>query len=120
MSTETRASNKSDCKSIHQKILTYQEYFRSERYKRYQREFGSELNGFRLLFLAAFPSGLAALCRLVRDMPPRDFIWLTDQQHMFEMGTSAKIWVRGGVDQGQPHSILGNTMARAVPLIPRK
>ena len=101
---------------IRQKIINYQIYFRTARYKRYQRLWNCELIGFRLLFLAPSPPRLTNLCRLARDMPPSDFVWLTDQTLMFEQGLSAKIWARGGKEEGAPQSLLGNELACSAPV----
>jgi hypothetical protein len=61
-----------------------------------------------------------ALCRLVQEMPPSDFIWLTDQQRMFTHGLSAKIWARSGKQDSNRESILGNEMACRAPILPIK
>jgi len=120
MGTETIASMDRDHKDIRQKILNYQALFRSGSYKRYEYLFGSKLNGFRLLFLVNSPSRLISLCRLVREMPPSDFIWLTDQGKMFSHGLAAKIWARGGRNDDHPQSIIGPKLACKLPLIGSK
>ena len=116
MGTETIASMDRGHKDIRQKILNYQTLFRSGVYKGYERVFGAQLNGFRLLFLANSIPRLTSLCRLVREMPPSDFIWLADQEKMFSYGLAAKIWARGGRDEGAPQSILGH-LSRNAPVI---
>jgi hypothetical protein len=111
--TETMASVRRDTTDIRQKIIRYQEYFRSQRYKYYEAVFHCSLRGFRLLFLTNSPGRLAALCQLVQEMPPLDFIWLTECSRLFPEGVSAKIWARGGDLQGPPQSILGSLYCRA-------
>jgi hypothetical protein len=118
MGTETIASMDRDPKDIRQKILNFQTLFHSSHYKRYERIFNSKLNGFRLLFLTNTASRLAALSRLVKEMPPSDFIWLTDQQRMFTHGVSAEIWTRGGRYDDPPQSILGPKLACETPVSP--
>lgn len=114
MGTETSASPKRIQNDIRQKIINYQSYFRSGQYKRYDKIFGTRFNGFRLLFLTnSFPR-LKTLCRLVREMPPSDFVWLTSQERMFSSGLSEKIWARGGRYDGLHHSILGENLARRI------
>ena len=94
--TETIASSNQSSKDIRHKILNYQTLFSINQYKCYEDVFGSKLNGFRLLILVNTASRLTALCRLVQEMPPSDFVWLTAQEEMFSRGVSAEIWFRGG------------------------
>lgn len=112
LGTETMASTKRDRTDIRQKIVNYQWYFRSLRYKRYEKAFNGSLRGFRLLFLTHSQGRLTALCRLVREMPPSDFVWLSECHRLFTDGASAAIWARGGDLQGQPQSILGTLRCR--------
>ena len=104
-------------KDVRQKIINYQALFRSGHYKRYARVFDASINGFRLLFLANTSARLASLCRLIKEMPPSDFVWLTDQEIMFSHGLSAEIWVRGGRNNESLQSILGPNLACKVPVI---
>jgi hypothetical protein len=106
--TETLASTRNPG-SVQQKIINYQQYFRSGGYKRYQDLWNCEFNGFRLLFLAHSPGRLAALCRLVQETPPSDFVWLTDRDRMFAEGMSADIWARGGKLDAPLESIVGRS-----------
>jgi hypothetical protein len=116
MGTETLASENRNSKDIRQKILNYQALFRGEQYKRYERKFNTKLNGFRLLFLANTSARMAAICRLIREMPPSDFIWVTDQQRMFSHGLSAEIWTRGGKNDALSRSIMGLKPACEAPV----
>ena len=112
--TETLSSPQRDMKDIRQKILNYQWYFQSLKYKRYERIFEtSRLHGFRLLFLSKTIGRLAALCRLTQEMQPSNFIWLTEQGRMFHEGVSGKIWARGGNLQILQRSILGRLCCKA-------
>jgi len=117
MGTETIASMDRVPQDIRRKILNYQELFRSGDYKKNESVFESKLNGFRLLFLANSEARLISLCRLAREMPPSDFIWLTDQGRMFSHGLADKIWARGGRNEAPPQSILGPGLARELPRI---
>lgn len=114
--SETLASGRRGAKDIRQKVINYQRYFRHTGYKRYQDIWDCTLNGFRLLFLAQAPARLAALCRLVRDTPSSDFIWLTDQDRLFAKGVAADIWARGGKLNAAQESIVGPTMSLVAPL----
>jgi len=111
MGTETIASPKHDPKDIRQKIINYQALFRTGQYKRFEKIFRTQFNGFRLLFVANTHARLKALCRLVQEMPPNDFLWLTDQEQMFANGLSAKIWTRGGRDNNPLQSMIGPKLA---------
>jgi len=118
MGTETVASLKRGPEDIRQKVLNYQRYFQSRRYKRYEKTWNSRFNGFRLLFLANTTSRLTLLCRLIQEMPPSGFIWATDLEQMFSQGLSAETWVRGGRQDASPESILGASMACSSPILP--
>ena len=117
MGTEPKASLDRNPRDIRQKILNYQTLFRTNHYKHYERIFNSKHNGFRLLFLTNTASRSTALCRLIKEMPPSDFIWLTDQESMFTQGVSAKIWTKGGRYDDPPESILGLKMACKAPAL---
>jgi len=120
MGSETLASARRGTKDILTKIISYQQYFRSGGYKRYQDLWDCELNGFRLLFLAHSPTRLAALCRLVQETPPSDFVWLTDRDRMFSEGVSADIWARAGKVDAPLKSIVGRALSRVTPLSGRQ
>lgn len=111
--TETMASPKRDMNDIRQKIINYQWYFHSKRYKRYEEVFKRELRGFRLLCLTSTYGRLAALCKLTQEMFPREFIWLTECSLLFPDGVSAKIWAIGGELHGPQGSILGSLCCKA-------
>ncbi len=115
--TETVVSTRRAMTDIRQKVVNYQFYFRSARYKRYEGIFNRKLNGFRLLFLTHNLGRLTALCKLVQEMPPSDFVWLTECSRLFSEGAAAEIWARGGNLQGQPLSILGSLRCQAMPAL---
>jgi len=116
MGTESLASANPGTCSVLQKIRAYQWLFRSGTYKRYEVAWGCRLTGFRVLFVVNTPVRLVGLCRLVQQSPPSDFIWLTDQDRLFEHGIGADIWVRGGHIDDRPESILGLTLGRPTPI----
>ena len=111
--TETIASLKRKPNDIRQKILNYGSYFDSLRYKRYEKIWNCHLEGFRLLFVTNTTERLASLCKLVREMPPSDYIWLTEQSRLFTDGVSAAIWSCGGKIDSPPESILDGLCFRA-------
>jgi hypothetical protein len=112
--TETLSSPQRDMKDIRQKILNYQWYFQSLKYKRYEAIFETaHLGGFRVLFLTKAAGRLAALCKLTQEMQPSRFIWLTEQERMFNDGVSANIWARGGNLHATQQSILGRLCCKA-------
>jgi hypothetical protein len=116
--TETLSSPQRDMKDIRQKILKYQWYFQSLKYKRYEAIFETcNLRGFRVLFLTKTVGRLAALCKLTQEMQPSRFIWLTEQERMFTYGVSANIWARGGNLHATQQSILGKLCCKS-PLSP--
>ena len=111
--TETIASPKRDMTDVRQKIVNYQWYFQSGGYKRYEGVFEANLRGFRLLFLASTHARLMGLCKLVQEMKPSNFIWLTECDRLFADGASAEIWAKGGDLQGPQQSILGSLCCHA-------
>ena len=117
LGTEPVVSVSGGGRDLRQKILNYQMYFRSERYKRYEELWHCRFNGFRLLFLANSPGRKAAICNLVQEMVPSDFIWSADQMAMFENGLGAEIWARGGKDQARHQSILGSLSIPNIPVV---
>ena len=111
--TETLSSPQCDMSDIRQKILNYQWYFQTLKYKRYEKIFGIPfLHGFRVLFLTKTAGRLAALCKLTQEMAPSDFIWLAEQERLFTDGVFAKIWARGGNLQVVQRSIIGRMHCR--------
>jgi hypothetical protein len=117
MGTESMASLGRSPKDVRQKISNYQALFRTGHYKCYEEIFKSKYNGFRLLFLVNSSSRLVSLRRLAKEMPPSNFIWLTDQERMFTNGVSADIWVQGGQYEEPPRSILGSNLACKAPVL---
>ena len=115
MGTESRASTKPNRPSVQQKIRNYQAYFRCGRYKRYESHWNCSFRGFRLLVLCNSAGRLGSLCPLVRQMPPSDFIWLTDQGRLEDLGAGAAIWARGGRLKEPLESILGSQMPEPLP-----
>ena len=113
--TETLSSPQRDMKDIRQKILNYQWYFQSLKYKRYEKIFKvPHLHGFRVLFLSKTVGRLAALCKLTQEMQPSEFICLTEQERLFSDGAFAKIWARGGNLQVAQRSIIGRLYCRTL------
>ena len=108
MGTEPIASSVRDKQDITSKIASYQTYFRSRRYKRYEQTRNVSLNGFRLLFVTSDPLRTQRLCRAVRSLPPSDFVWVTSRERIFSEGISGDIWFRGGKVETSMHSILGS------------
>lgn len=113
LGTETVASPSRERTDVRQKILNYAACFESLAYKRYEKLWGCELRGFRLLFLTDTVGRLSQLCSLVREMAPSDFVWLAEKNRMFEDGISGMIWFRGGRLDASPQSILGSLGCRA-------
>ena len=117
MGTESSVSLDRSPKDVRQKISNYQALFRTGHYKCYEEIFKSKYNGFRLLFLVNSSSRLVSLCRLAQEMPPSNFIWLTDQERMFTNGVSADIWVKGGRYEEPTRSVLGSKLACKAPVL---
>jgi len=108
MATESLASGKGYKGNIEEKIINYQLSYKLVRYKRYESFFKCRLRGFRLLFLTNDFTRLGKLSKLIVQMPPSDFINITDQGSLSAKGLWAPIWYRGGRVDQQPVSILGS------------
>lgn len=109
--TESLSAERKSPGDVHSKIARYQSYFREKGYKRYEGVFNASFRGFRVLVLAATPGGLSALCGLVRQTPPSDFIWLANVAALVSGGIHERIWARGGRDHEPAQSILGSQFA---------
>jgi len=108
MGTEPLASTTRGASDVRQKILNYQAYMRSRRYRRYERLWQCQLRGFRLLFVTHTATRLSGLCQLVANMPPSDFIWSTDLNRVNREGVWSAVWFRGGRLHDHPETILGS------------
>lgn len=109
MGSEAIASRSRPESSVRHKITTYQAYFHNGGYKRFGQRWECEFNGFRLLVVTASARRLDALCRLTRETPPADFVWLTDQDRLIGEGLSHRIWARGGRQEAALESIVGSS-----------
>lgn len=110
MGSQPGTSGRAPERDIRRKILNYQSYFGTGRYHRYERLLGCKIRGFRVLFVTASLNRCRFLCRLLRAIPPADFIWLTDYGRLLKVGLWAAIWARGGRDNQAAESILGSQM----------
>jgi len=120
LGTEHLASGKREARDVRQKIANYQALSGSERYKVFEKIFGLAFKRFRVLFVTVSPEREVALCKLIQEMAPSEFIWVTEQQRMFSQGLADAIWIRGG-QMNVPHeSILNEEMRRPTPVLPLK
>jgi len=116
MGTESLASPKRNNQDIRQKIINYQIYFRSNKYKRYEDIWKCHFNGFRLLFLTNNTARMKTLCQLIQEIPPSNFIWITEQRKMFSQGLADTIWVQGGNLDKPLKPIVGEKMWQPSPI----
>jgi len=115
--TEPLTSSQRDGSDLAQKIVNYQRCILSDQYKVCSKVWQHDFNGFRALFLTCSPERMASVCRLVQEMKPSDFIWVTDEDGMLNHGLADKIWARGGrMLPSPPESILNWDMACSSPL----
>jgi hypothetical protein len=111
MGSESLNSSSLNSNNISTKIKNYRAYFQSQIYKRYETRWNTKFNGFRLLFLTNTTSRRLTLSRFIFSDMTNDFIWITDQDQMFQHGIGGKIWTQGGDASSSPKSILGPTLA---------
>jgi len=112
--TEPQTSAKAG-RGLSAKLVAYQAYLRIGRYRRYEEVVGAKLRGFRLLILVDGSRRLAAVCRLVRESPPSDFVWVTSREQALRHGCWAPVWTPGGKIGDELHSILGTQMPCPCP-----
>jgi hypothetical protein len=103
--------------AISRKLACYQRYFATEGYKKYEERWGSLFPGFRLLILAETAQRTEAICRLVRESPPSEFVWIAEYGNMLAQGLHAPIWYAGGDTQLAAQSSLGGQYERVKALI---
>ena len=96
-------------------ITNYIVYFSSEGYKRYQKKWECELNGFRVLFVTNSAQHKEVISRFLRESKAYDFVWVTSREQLFQYGLSGNVWTRGGYSTHQ-QSILGPSLAQELPL----
>jgi len=119
--TEAIASPKRRQDDLRQKVINYQVYFLSQRYKRYEKILRSGFTGFRLLLLTNTEQRFAAVCRLIGEMSTDragsdvDFIWASHQKLIFDKGVSGKIWTKGG-NTTLPGDSVFDTYSKSVPI----
>ena len=119
MGTEPLRSSEPGRSDVAGKIANYQQYAVSGGFRTFGDFWKHEFTGFRLLFLTKTSERMAAICRLVHDAPPSDFVWITDEERMFSQGLGDAIWSRGGHGADRPpESILNWSLARPTPLPP--
>lgn len=118
--TETLVSKNPLVKDIRNKIVGYQEIISAKTYKDFERSFGHDFKGFRVLFVSASEKRFEQINRLIRGIPQTDFVWNTTIETIRQHGIFDQTWVRGGNMEGQLSSILGPSMHFQSPeLIPK-
>jgi hypothetical protein len=108
MSTEPLASPSGKPNDIRRKLVNYRIALAKKLYKGCERITGTPFNGFRVLFVANTLARSADLCRLVEEMAPMDFVWVTDHGRIETDGLHGNIWRRGGRAGAALQSILGS------------
>ena len=109
LGTETIADPKRiNDTDLRHKICVYRAYLGRGGYKRSQDRtlFQGQFRGFRLLLVSSTVQRCTALCQLVRQLPPSDFVWVTDYNAVENHGMGHPVWFAGGQTQDK-HSILG-------------
>lgn len=117
MSSEAITSTNPQVSTIAQKMINYQTYFLKNGYKRYEKKWNCQLNGFRCLFLTDTSDRAHTISKHILNHKAKDFYWITDRQKLFKLGLSAKIWHRGGNTQLPPESIIGPSLARDLAVL---
>lgn len=113
--TEPLTSARGRNRGLAAKIAAYQAYLQTGEYERYEEILRTKLRGFLLLLLVDGVARWASVCRLAREMPPSDFIWLTSRDQLLRAGCWSAIWSEGGRITEAPKSILGSKMPQPCP-----
>jgi hypothetical protein len=100
------------------KLAAYQAYLSSDRYRRYEDILRAKLRGFRLLLLVDGAARFAAVCRLVRETPQSEFVWVTSREQLLHGGCWGPVWTVGGRITDPSQSILGTKMPVPCPTPP--
>ena len=116
MSTESITSSKIRTDNINQKINNYKAYYSCNGHKRYENKWKDEINGFRVLFLTNSNSRKGTISRYIYGKIEFDFVWVADQDSMFEHGLGGNIWAKGGDTISSQRSIIGPTLECDTPL----
>jgi len=117
MSTEAITSPNHSTTTIAQKVVNYKSYFSSQQYKRYEKKWNCEFNGFRCLVLTNSHSRKELIANYLIDLQNVDFIWIADQDQLFKQGLGSKIWIKGGAFHLPLSSIIGSNLAFEKQLI---
>jgi len=111
MSTESLSSNNKTNTTIAHKLKCYYAYFLNLGYKRYQKKWMDEFNGFRVLFLCNTARRKELICRYMDSFDKYNFVWMTDALQLHQNGLAANIWIRGGNRHESLKSILGPSLS---------
>jgi len=113
--TEPLTSARGRNRGLAAKIVAYQAYLQTGQYERYEDILRTKLRGFLLLLLVDGVARWASACRLAREMPPSNFIWLTSRDQLLSAGCWSAIWAEGGKITEPLQSILGSKMPQRCP-----
>jgi len=116
MSTEPITSSNINTETISQKAQNYYTYFLNKGYKRYHKKWNFDFKGFRVLFLTNTAQRKETISRFLKEDSTFDFIWVSDQEMMFNQGISDNIWLRGGNISSPPESIIGPSYSQELIL----
>ena len=114
ISTKTISGSKNSI-SIIREIKNYHAYLISGVYKRYERKWKDQIQGFRLLFLCDSVKRKEMITRNVGHYSTLDYVWIKDRESMFRHGLTGRIWIRGGNKKIPLQSILGMTDTLDLP-----
>jgi len=113
--TETLVSKNPLVKDIRNKIVGYQEIFSAKSYKNFDRNFGHDFKGFRVLFVSASEKRFEQINRLIRRIPQTDFVWNSTIEIIKQLGIFDQIWAKGDNVEGELFSILGPSIRFRCP-----
>jgi len=108
--TEPLSSGSENRSDLWHKIVKYQAYLASRRYRRFETLWECSLKGFRLLIVTSTRSRCAAVCRLLREMRGTTLAMTTDCESLLRSGFGADVWVVGGQVDAARASVLGSKM----------
>jgi hypothetical protein len=114
MGTQPLIGGRGPNRDVRSKILRHQAWFCGGEYRCFSTS-DRLFTGFRVLFVAGGASRVASLCQLIRQTPPSNFVWATDDPRMRREGLWGRIWTAGGDLSRAPESILGSLAPVSCP-----
>ena len=108
LSSEPLASSAPN--SISRKVQNYRRMLAQKEFGEHPTEAPYPYKGFRVLILTDTLQRSTQAARLIAQMGPSDFVWVTDEESLLSKGLHERIWIRGGRINDRRESIIGSQL----------